>query len=511
MRTTQRWIAIALVAGLGCGADDPVTVVHIEARPAVGSIAQIEVSFDNDNATLRQTFAVTGKDFPLSFSVETPGRSGTLVIHADAKSGSGEVRAIGDVAVELDPAGRVDAELMLEPNDFVVNTTFVGTQDLAFRLDAGGRQLSAGSDGHFTIGWSDTCQMVGRCDVFGRRFDQTGTAITTAIAAGTTQFNFNQTSGPTGYEPSLATDRSGNTLAAWSTDGELYAVVVDAEGAALSGLETQVTALTTPGTPAAIALPDGRYVVAWADDSVTMGQRVIRARYLSAAGVPINNPITNTAAAYQVSTTIMTTDNPPAMVGLGNGALAIAWQDGSQLRGRFYGTTGTASTGTDIVLATYPAADDLSPPQLGTIGGDALLLYRRGTVGGDADTGQLVMRRVSSQGTRIGGDAIVTDDVELGPPGIATLDGDVAVVWSACTTGSDGAGCGIWLRHYGVDLAPRTGPLRVNTTTPGDQEDPSVAWLPGQAAAVAWSDGSAADPDRDGGAVRARIMYPTAE
>jgi hypothetical protein len=72
---------------------------------------------------------------------------------------------------------RVDADLLLEPNDFVVNTTYVGSQDLAFRLDGGGRQLAVGADGVFTIGWSDTCQMVGRCDVFGRRFDATGSAV----------------------------------------------------------------------------------------------------------------------------------------------------------------------------------------------------------------------------------------------------------------------------------------------------------------------------------------------
>jgi hypothetical protein len=206
----------------------------------------------------------------------------------------------------------------------------------------------------------------------------------------------------------------------------------------------------------------------------------------------------------------MTGDEAPAMVSLGTGsALAIAWRNGTVIRGRFYGTTGTPIGGADVVLATYPAAEDLQPPQLGTIGGDALLLYRRGTVGGDADNGQLLLRRVTAQGVHIGNDAIVTDDVELGPAGLATDGGDVAVVWAGCVTHTDGAGCGIWFRQYGSDLAPRTDALPVNTTTVGDQEDPSVAWLPGGAVAAAWSDLSMADPDRDGGAVRARILYPT--
>lgn len=498
----------ALVAG--CADEEAITVVRLEARRAVGAVTEVEVALDNANATQRETFAVGGKSFPLTFSVSTPGRSGTMTIHAEAKAGTGEVRAIGEVEVELDPAGRVDTELVLEPQDFVVNTTFVGTQDLAFRIDGGGRQLSAGPDGHFTIGWSDTCQMVGRCDVFGRRFDDTGTALTTQIAAGATQFNFNQTDGEIGYEPSLATDRSGNTVAAWATGANLFATVVDQDGAALTTVETTVAGMTSPGTPAVIALPDGRFVVAWNDESATAGQRVVKAMYLSAAGQPINNPVTNTPTAFQVSTTVLTEDNAPAMVALGGGALAVAWRVGSTVRGRFYGTTGQPGGPADVALATYPAGDDIDTPQLGNLAGDALLLYRRGTVGGDADNGQLVLRRVSAQGIHVGDDAIVTDDVELGPPALATLDGQVAVAWAACTTHSDGAGCGIWFRQYGVDLAPRTDALPVNTTIAGDQEDPSVAWLPDGAAAVAWSDGSQLAPDIDGGAVRARIIYPPA-
>lgn len=499
-------IGLALALG-GCADEGPVAVVRLQARPAVGTVTSVEVALDNDNATQRETFAVTGKRFPLTFSVQTPGRSGTLAIHAEARDGTGELRAVGDATVELDPAGRVDTDLMLEPQDFVVNTTFVGSQDLAFRFDGGGRQLSAAPDGRFTIGWSDTCQMVGRCDVFGRRFDAGGAAVDTVIAAGATQFNFNQRDGFTGYEPSLATDRSGNTLAAWATGGELFAVVIDAAGSPLAALETQVTTGTSPGTPAAIALPDGRFIVAWCD---TIGStQHIRARYLSSTGQPINNPVTNTNLAFQVSTTALAIDSPPAMVSLGGGSFAIAWQDGPDIRGRFYGTTGQPTSATDLVLATHTDQDDVMPPQLGTLGGDALLLYARFTFGGGgADNGELLLRRVSAQGTTIGTPTVVADDVQFGPASITSLDGATGVAWSACNTLADAAGCGIWFRAFDVNLAPVSAPIAVNTTTAGDQEDPSVAWLPDGAAAVAWSDGSMAAPDRDAGAVRARIIYP---
>jgi len=506
-------VALAALAALaaGCGGEAGITVVTVAARPAVGAVAQLEVSLDNASASQRETFTVTGREFPLSFSVSTAGRSGPMTVRVEASNGNGEVRAAGAVTVELDPAGRVEAALTLAPNDFVVNSTYVGTQDLAFRSDAGGRQLSAGLDGHFTIGWSDTCQMVGRCDVFGRRYDATGTPLATAIAAGTAQFNFNQTSGLIGYEPSLATDRSGNTLAAWATAGELFAVVVDATGAALTSSETTVTTATTPGTPAVIALPDGRFVVAWGDASATAGQRVIKARYLSSSGVPINNPVTGTTAAFQVSSTVMTNAAVPAMVSLGTGGLVIAWTDVATVRGRFYGPTGTPISGSDLVMSGHPLTDDIGPPQLAALAGNPLLLFRRATTGGDADNGQLVLRRMSASGALIGTDVVVNDDVERGPAGLSTTSaGEVAVVWSACTTATDGSGCGVWFRQYSGELAPRTDAIAVNTTTEGDQEDPSVGWLPDGAAAVAWSDDSMAEPDLDGGAVRARIIYPTA-
>src|SRR5213075_1478242 len=98
------------------------------------------------------------------FSIETGGRDGELHIHGDALDRDSRAVGSGETTVDID--GRTDVELMLEPNDFTVNTSFVGDQALAFRLDAGGRQIAVGPDDGFTIGWSDSCEVVGRCDVF---------------------------------------------------------------------------------------------------------------------------------------------------------------------------------------------------------------------------------------------------------------------------------------------------------------------------------------------------------
>lgn len=502
-------VVAAAVALGACTDDGPVVVVHVQARPAVADVTVLSVALANDSSQQTESFAVGGRDFPLSFSVQTPGRDGDLTIDVTARDGDGLTRGLGVVVVPIGD-GRVDADVMLEPQDFVVNTTFVGSQDLAFRLDGGGRQLAVGADGTFTIGWSDTCQMVGRCDVFGRRFDATGAPIDTAIAASDGQFNLNQTDGETGYEPSMVTDRTGNTLAAWTTFGETYAVVIDADGDYVTTTETAVATATSPGTPAVTVFPDGRYLVAWADTAPTAGQTLVVARLLSAAGLPINNPITSTNAAFTVSTTARTTDETPAVVALGNGsALAFAWRVGSDLRGRFYGAAGTP-TGADLLLASH-ASDTVGPPQLARLGSDVVLAYRRATTGGgDADNGKLILRRFSPSGAGLGTPVTVTDDVESGPVALAVDGTRVGVAWSACETGTDGDGCGIRFRAYDDNLAPLGDAVLVNSTTAGDQEDPSLGWLPDGSAAVTWSDTSATDPDRDGTAVRARIIYPLA-
>ena len=101
-------------------------------------------------------------------------------------------------------------------------------------------------------------------------------------------------------------------------------------------------------------------------------------------------------------------------------------------------------------------------------------------------------------------------DVEAGPAALAVNGNDVGLAWAACVGQSDGNGCGIRFRRYDANLSPAGESVLVNSTTVGDQEDPSIGWLPDRSVAIAYSDTSATDPDRDATAVRARIIYPVA-
>lgn len=503
-----RAAAVAVVAALGGGcADDGVTVVTVSSRPAVRPVEELAVTLSNANATLVERFAVDGRAFPLTFSIETGGRDGVLELHADAFDGAGAAVGIGAATVAL--GGRTDVDLMLEPTDFVVNTVFVGDQALAFRPDAGGRQLAVGADGVITTGWTDSCSVVGRCDVFGRRFDATGQAVTSALAAGTAQFNFNRTNNIIGYEPSLATNAAGATLAVWSDGGELMAVTIDAAGAATAITETIVASGTAPTTPAVAALPGGRFVVAWTELAMA-GQYQVRAIWLDDRAQPVLNPVTGSVAPYTASTVNLGDPAPPAVVALGDGAAhGIAWRNGSILRGRFYTSAGMPRAAADVSIGTF-GADLIGEVQLAPAGPDVAVLFSRRTSGGDADDGQLVLRRITPAGARTGVDAIVARGVTtIRPMALAgRADGALAVAWEACAEDGDGAGCAIRTQLFRPNLAAVGAPALTNTTTAGNQIEPSLAALPGGELFVMWSDGSAAAPDTDGFSIRARVLYP---
>lgn len=495
---------LALAALAACG-DGPYVVVTVQARPAAGDVRTLAVTLANASATQGETFVIDGRTFPLTFSVDTGGRTGDLAVTVDGEDGTGTLVARGLGTTALDGATDSMATVMLEPTDFLVNTSFVGDQALAFRPDAGGRQITVSTTGVATIGWSDSCQVVGRCDVFGRRFSATGRPVSTALAAGPGEFRFNRTD-VTGFEPSMATNAAGRTVAVWSTGNELLAVVVDAEGNAITASETSVALGTLPSTPAVIAVPDGRFVVVWTERAPTAGQYLVRARYLSTDGTPALNPITLADTAYTVSTTIMTEANPPAVAWLGDGlAMVVTWRIGSSLRGRFYTSSGPARAATDTLLLSRPLTDTVGEPQVLGAGGDAVLLYPH-SGGGDAN--ELSLRRVTPTGTLVGAEALVTTGVELTPAALAGSVSELVAAWTTCAADSDDDACAIRYRRFDLSLAPLGPSQIVNTTTTGSQQEPSVAYLLPDTLLVAWSDASATPPDQDGFGIRARIVYP---
>jgi hypothetical protein len=99
------------------------------------------------------------------------------------------------------------------------------------------------------------------------------------------------------------------------------------------------------------------------------------------------------------------------------------------------------------------------------------------------------------------------------PPAVPALavraqDGAIAVAWADRDVGGDGDGLGVRLRLLGKDGTLCGGEMQVNSTTAGDQFEPSLVALADAAFLVSFTDGSMASPDQSGNAVRARYVYP---
>lgn len=501
----------ALAALAACSPPATITVVTVEARPAVREVEALELVFSNDNATLSQSFAIGGRAFPLTFTIETPDRTGALEMTARGLDRDGELVGLGAAAAAIVPDGEAAATLVLEPADFLVNTDFDGAQRLAWVGAAGGLQVAAGPDGGFTIGFSDDCGALARCDVFGRRYDATAVPQVTETEASDAQFTINVTD-ILGYDPSMATNADGTTLAAWTTLQEIVAVAITPDGATPQLAETVVSTGTASEPPAVAALPDGRFVVAWVETDPTSMQQAVKARLLSSAGALATNP-GGSIDPFTVSTAGGLVPSQVAVAASGNGLeLAFAWRAGASLRARFTNASGLVVAAQEIALADFNIADTVWSPRVApTADGKFVVAWARRPAGGALADGAISVRKVTPPlGTALSVDATIAtglDDAQTGF-GLSHDDqGALAVAWYTCSGGGDGAGCGVRARLFRDSGLPVGEPFTVNTTTTGNQFEPSIAGLGAGAWVVAFTDDSGlGDPSLTG--IRARVIYP---
>lgn len=510
----RRALALAAtLAAAACGEPVTATLVRVDARPAVHDIVTLEVTMSNDAATLGETFDVDGRDFPLTFTIETPGRTGALGVEVRALDEGGAVGALGAGATTIvtDDVGELD--VLLEPADFPVNTIYPGAQKLSFFTYMGGTQLTAGPGDTFTVGFADDCMVAGRCDVWGRRFDATGRAVTTDLAVSDAQFNLNR-SDVFGNDPALATAADGTMIAVWTTFEQIMATTITPSGAAGSPIETIVSTGTNPTSPAVTALPDGRFLVVWIEDDAKTMATVLRGRVLDVAALPATNPVTGDASAFTIATDAGATPATPAIAATGNGFEAgVVWISGATVRMRFLTAAGQLAPASELTIQTYdPGTTDVwGPAIVPTADRFFVVTWAMRTFGGDADTGAIVARRLAgTAATALGVDSVLARGLpdSITRVSLAAVGERYGVAWTDCTGPADGAGCGVLARVFRDSGLPVGAPFVVNTTTADDQSVPSLVPLSGDAWAVAWTDESLVAPDASDSGVRARIVYP---
>jgi hypothetical protein len=491
-------LALLLVAGC---ADDKYLIVTVDARPAVHDAAQLVVTLSNAGTSRMDTLPLGGSHFPVTFSVSAPGRTGDLDIKVEAQTADGVAVGLGSATTTI---GASDASLLLDTTDFVVNTDYAMDQFLAFDYETNGLQLAASPDGHWTVGFRDSCN-AGACTIFGRRFDATGAPASTVAAAGTNAFAFSSTLTQQGAMPAVAASGS-STLAFWDysdTVGSGVGVACRALDSAGNLTSGQLTVSTDPAdTVAAAHLSNDNIAVTW---QVYTPTDAIRSVIVKPDCTPLGNVVT-------VSTTTGTTTGPHrAHAASNSGTVLYTWLQDGDVHIRM--GNNAQLTGVDTTLITHTATQQVEAVRVVSMGTGFGVIVRWATPGAATPSpGKIELYQVNATGMQVGTAHLITDqskgDFISGEQsfGAATnTGGTTMIVWHVCD--DSGTTCDVFGRLLAADGSPLGDAFMVPTTTEGDQTAPSVVALP-DAFAVAWNDTSHKPPDEQGTAVRARIVYP---
>ncbi len=504
-------IAVALAAVTGCGGDQPtVVVVTVTPRPGISGATELQMSATNATDSIQKIFPLDASGLPATFSITPTGRSGALSIDVRAVDGSGLLVGLGATSVDIEEGARVDAALLLDPADFVVNTSIAGDQRLTFFGERTGRQLAAGGDGTVLAAFVNDCATLGRCDLFARMFGDTGAAVVNGITMDDEEFIANL-SADVASVPAVAVGPSG-MFVAWETTDDVRGVALTPGGAHLGAGETTVS--TTPGEfpadPEVAALAGGDYVVVWQQ---SFGAK-IQGRLVAGDGTPRINPITGSTADFPISTGGADPGFLPSVASRDdNHAFVVVWRTDRDLRARFFRGTAAAETASESSLGSYAVGARVFGPHVAWADGGAAVVW--GVV--DSGTpelagGRYVYRHFSPpSGTPDGPWRYLSPSTPdaFTPPDVAALPGGlVGAVWQGCGADGDGAGCGIWFQLLRPSGLPIGAPRVVNTTTGADQTGPSIAAVGDDRFAVVWTDASATAPDTAGTAIRARWIYP---
>jgi hypothetical protein len=490
----------------GCTSDERFIVVTVNARAAVHDVDLLRVTLSNAGSMRTEDLPLGSASFPATFSISPEERTGELGISIEAFDRDGLLVGRGTVQSSIDGA---TAQVLVEPTDFVVNTEYAEDQQISNHFAAGGFQLAALASGTWITAYNADCATP--CNVFARRFDVTGRAVTSTIAAGTAGFPLStKLTGRFSSTPAVAASAA-SALAVWPhqdavtiTTRSVDCRALDASGAAASA-QVQIATDEFPDTASVTALTNGNFAVVW-DGRVT-------------------NDLIRTAILRPDCTTVglVGTASPsvagsfPAYSHLAANATNIlyAWILSGAVRVRAARLDGTF-VAADAELVAKTPTEQVEIVRLAPLGSGFAAIVRWAQITGTTGPGRLDLYRVSSTGTVMGTPILVSnrsgsDFASSESFGVATgRDGSLLVVWHACLDKGDGAGCGVFGRLFRPTGEPAGDEFVIPTTIMGDQTRPSAVALSDDAFAVAWTDKSNTAPDMSGASVRARIIYPGA-
>ena len=337
------------------------------------------------------------------------------------------------------------------------------------------------------------------------------------------EFLVNTTTSGAQFAPSVTELATGRFVVTWVdnslTGGDAFgdavkAQIFNADGSK-SGSDFLVNTTTASHQlqPTVTALPDGRFVAAWSDQSVTGGDLsgwAIRAQIFNFDG-------SKSGGELLVDTTTPNDQRDPIITTLANGGFVVSWSDESHtsgdlvsddVRARVFSANG-AALGNDFLVNTTTNANQLEPAIAGLANG-AFVATWTDYSGTGGDTSSLAIRAqiFTASGSKSGNEFLVntTTTSTQEHPAVAVLsDGRFVVSWDDSST-LPTTGTEIRAQVFNSDGSKSGAEFVANTTQGSNQLQSAVTALPDGRFAITWEDASQSDGDTSGHAIRVQAF-----
>jgi Ca2+-binding RTX toxin-like protein len=399
--------------------------------------------------------------------------------------------------------------------EFLVNTTTASSQ-----FDPA---ITGLADGRFLVCWTDFSEAAGDTSNYAVRaqvFNADGSKAGSEFVVNTTKTNDQ-------FEPAATALDDGRFVVAWrdesQTGGDQSSSAVRAQifnpDGSKSGAQFLVNTTTFSGQwePAVTTLADGRFVVAWTDASVTGDDTSA----LAVRGQVFNPDGSKSGSEFLVNSTTDGFQWEPAVSALADGRFVVAWRDESEtgedtstwaVRAQVFNADGSTS-GPEFLVNTTTASGQFDPAVAALADGRFVVAWTDDSrAGGDTSLWAVRAQVFAADGTKAGNEFLVattTAEMQWQPALTALPDGRFVAVWrDESKTGGDTSLAAVRAQVFDPD-GSKSGPeFLVNTTTGFDQWEPTVTALADGRFAVAWTDASQTGGDTSGWAVRGQIFDP---
>ena len=341
--------------------------------------------------------------------------------------------------------------------------------------------------GNFVICWQS--DGVNGTDIYAQRYNSAGDAVGAEFLVNT------YTIGATSNSIAVGMDATGNFVISWAgseqnaTNG-IYARRYDSAGGAV-GSEFQVNTDNIPNfqaNPTVAMNAGGNFVISWTSFDQDGTNGIYAQRYNSAGGAVGNE--------FQANTTISSFQYNPTVAIDADGNFIISWasfkQDGDRngIYAQRYNSAGNA-VGGEFRVNTITPGDQVNPTIAMDTTGNFVISWQSSGQDEPIGTYGIYAQRYNSAGVAQGGEFRVNTTTlgeQINPTIAMDTTGNFAISWQS--SGQDEPGLetyGIYAQRYNSAGVAQGGEFQVNTYIANDQTTPKVAMNGKGDFAISWT------------------------